>query len=1160
MDNGNDMATLDRLAEEKEREWKSLQSLRMSALCKDLEEKEKLLQLERTRFGKLKEDFEYNLKIIEKRDAELFQYEKLMHNFKEKEIMRNCEVSDVKIKLEEFTIKLEQAEKEKIELQNHYAYRISEMQGQMKDFMMRKGEEFKKEKEDFVVFKRNAERQLQDAGNEMESQKRQLIFEFDEQQRKKDSEHKMSLDELHNAIHGKEVHLRMLKRELEISRENMNKKMEEKTDVDEQIVELNRKLNLKSWEMKDVENITAIKLAELKQKCEGLEKEKVVLNLEFQKKYAEMDKKLNIKENQLKSLKESSQEHETEMQGTIDTLKSQIVEEEHKLKQTIWDFNDRMKERDLIIQNQQGIVTEIESKFKNEQSNLTKSLVARDVEIENLKSFYDNVRAELDRVKAGAMKMKSELKLSLDREKILEQAKVQHELDWQRRFDDISSSSEEKFKNLIQKLESKLKSCSDNCEEKQRELDQREHLLQVFRRDKDIAYSLLKKNGIEIAAFVNDVNEMIPKSELLNSLNENEDLRNVIRHMRHEIEAIVTRHKQDSKLASVEYAKDLESQVQELKQEKRKLICSVEDMQGKMRKLQSEMVQTGNNTMKWMTSDLTDVSLKAKLKSAVLKIQSLSNEKDQLISLGNRLRAEIADLKMQLKDKDLKEEDRGMNGGAERKNLMLEVESKHRSNLDRLEEMQYRLMMERMKENAAIEDIKVKMSSTSEDASEQSIRLRENENFQTNDSENAGKSSAVPFAGSGEIKSDFKGTNRGDGRALNVTSSSDLSSLHELWKLLDETESVVSATPRTSSRRAKQQTNPDVDVGSIDLPERDENVPHKQVDNVEIAGHKLVLVGKQGPTQPLLSKKAKGVYASSKKKPSVQLPEAKIRRLCQLSRDLFIKEKTLIEVSAPVNICGDIHGQFGDLLRHFNDAGYPGDYNYLFLGDYVDRGKRSLETICLLLAYKVKFPQNIHLLRGNHECASINRIYGFYDECKRRYNIKLWKIFTDCFNCLPLVAIVESTIFCVHGGLSPDLNHLDQIRILDRPMDIPDTGLAADLLWSDPDEDITGWGDNDRGVSWTFGGDVVSTFLKQHDLSLIARAHQVVEDGYQFFQKRKLVTLFSAPNYCGEFDNAAALMKVSESLLCSFNILKPNLKRRVEVKESGKKSSLFKPK
>ncbi|OQR66127.1 serine/threonine-protein phosphatase PP1-beta catalytic subunit isoform 1, partial [Tropilaelaps mercedesae] len=223
--------------------------------------------------------------------------------------------------------------------------------------------------------------------------------------------------------------------------------------------------------------------------------------------------------------------------------------------------------------------------------------------------------------------------------------------------------------------------------------------------------------------------------------------------------------------------------------------------------------------------------------------------------------------------------------------------------------------------------------------------------------------------------------------------------------------------------------------------------------------------------------------------------------------------------------------------------GFPPEANYLFLGDYVDRGKQSLETICLLLAYKIKYPENFFLLRGNHECASINRIYGFYDECKRRYNIKLWKTFTDCFNCLPIAAIVDEKIFCCHGGLSPDLQNMEQIRRIMRPTDVPDTGLLCDLLWSDPDKDVQGWGENDRGVSFTFGADVVSKFLSRHDLDLVCRAHQVVEDGYEFFAKRQLVTLFSAPNYCGEFDNAGGMMSVDETLMCSFQILKPSEKK-----------------
>ena len=137
---------------------------------------------------------------------------------------------------------------------------------------------------------------------------------------------------------------------------------------------------------------------------------------------------------------------------------------------------------------------------------------------------------------------------------------------------------------------------------------------------------------------------------------------------------------------------------------------------------------------------------------------------------------------------------------------------------------------------------------------------------------------------------------------------------------------------------------------------------------------------------------------------------------------------------------------------------------------------------------------------------------------------------------MPVAALIDDKILCMHGGLSPDLKNLDQIRNIARPVDVPDQGLLCDLLWENLDNDIGGWGDNDRGVSYTFGADMVTEFLKKHDLDLICRAHQVVEDGYEFFAKRQLVTIFSAPNYCGEFDNAGAMMSVDESLMCSFQI------------------------
>ncbi|PHH68282.1 hypothetical protein CDD80_113 [Ophiocordyceps camponoti-rufipedis] len=271
----------------------------------------------------------------------------------------------------------------------------------------------------------------------------------------------------------------------------------------------------------------------------------------------------------------------------------------------------------------------------------------------------------------------------------------------------------------------------------------------------------------------------------------------------------------------------------------------------------------------------------------------------------------------------------------------------------------------------------------------------------------------------------------------------------------------------------------------------------------------------------------------------VCLKNAEIVAICQRAREVFLSQPALLELDAPVKIVGDVHGQYTDLIRMFEMCGFPPMSNYLFLGDYVDRGKQSLETILLLLCYKLKFPENFFLLRGNHECANVTRVYGFYDECKRRCNVKIWKTFVDCFNTLPIAAIVAGKIFCVHGGLSPALSHMDDIRNIARPTDVPDYGLLNDLLWSDPADMEQDWEANERGVSYCFGKRVINDFLAIHDFDLICRAHMVVEDGYEFFHDRVLVTVFSAPNYCGEFDNWGAVMSVSSELLCSFELLKP---------------------
>lgn len=265
-----------------------------------------------------------------------------------------------------------------------------------------------------------------------------------------------------------------------------------------------------------------------------------------------------------------------------------------------------------------------------------------------------------------------------------------------------------------------------------------------------------------------------------------------------------------------------------------------------------------------------------------------------------------------------------------------------------------------------------------------------------------------------------------------------------------------------------------------------------------------------------------------------QLNENQVRTLCEKAKEILTKESNVQEVRCPVTVCGDVHGQFHDLMELFRIGGKSPDTNYLFMGDYVDRGYYSVETVTLLVALKVRYPERITILRGNHESRQITQVYGFYDECLRKYgNANVWKYFTDLFDYLPLTALVDGQIFCLHGGLSPSIDTLDHIRALDRLQEVPHEGPMCDLLWSDPD-DRGGWGISPRGAGYTFGQDISETFNHANGLTLVSRAHQLVMEGYNWCHDRNVVTIFSAPNYCYRCGNQAAIMELDDTLKYSF--------------------------
>ncbi|KAJ1554128.1 3',5'-cyclic-nucleotide phosphodiesterase (PDEase) (3':5'-CNP), partial [Nowakowskiella sp. JEL0078] len=267
-------------------------------------------------------------------------------------------------------------------------------------------------------------------------------------------------------------------------------------------------------------------------------------------------------------------------------------------------------------------------------------------------------------------------------------------------------------------------------------------------------------------------------------------------------------------------------------------------------------------------------------------------------------------------------------------------------------------------------------------------------------------------------------------------------------------------------------------------------------------------------------------------------------RIINRTKEILSAESNLLEIDSPVTICGDIHGQFFDLMKLFSVGGDPKTTRYLFLGDYVDRGYFSIEVVLYIWSLKICYPKTIFLLRGNHECRHLTEYFTFKLECIHKYSEELYEACLQSFCALPLSALVNNQFLCIHGGLSPELNTLDDLRTLDRFREPPTSGLMCDLLWSDPIEDFGQETSNEffihngvRGCSYYYSYKATCAFLEKNDLLSLIRAHEVQDTGYKMYRKTRttgfpsLITIFSAPNYIDVYKNKGAILKYENNVM-----------------------------
>lgn len=275
-----------------------------------------------------------------------------------------------------------------------------------------------------------------------------------------------------------------------------------------------------------------------------------------------------------------------------------------------------------------------------------------------------------------------------------------------------------------------------------------------------------------------------------------------------------------------------------------------------------------------------------------------------------------------------------------------------------------------------------------------------------------------------------------------------------------------------------------------------------------------------------------------------RLREDQAIRIIRDATDLLASEPNLLDVPAPVTVCGDIHGQYYDLMKLFEVGGHPSNTSFLFLGDYVDRGSFSFECLIYLYSLKLSYPDTFWMLRGNHECKHLTDYFTFKSECLHKYSMTIYEECLRSFNALPLAAIMNKQFFCVHGGLSPELKTLDDLIKIDRFREPPTKGLMCDLLWADPIEeydddnmDQTFVRNTVRGCSYAFTYKASCQFLERTGLLSIIRAHEAQDAGYRMYKRTKtmgfpsLLTMFSAPNYLDNYNNKAAVLKYENNVM-----------------------------
>ncbi|KAI0229606.1 Coiled-coil domain-containing protein 57 [Lamellibrachia satsuma] len=561
------------LAEQKEKEWRELQHLRVQSLEVALQEKHSALKEQRSKFDKLKEDFKYNLRLLGERDAELARYDALFADLRTKASSKEAELSELKIQMADLQTALAREAKSRDEFQSHYELRVRQKQAELEQYRSVKDAEIESERQELETFKRSLERKLREAESETDTQRRELTAGFEEALRKREHEFRVRMDEMNTTVLAHELKVKLLGKDVEALKAAQAANSEEWEEASGSSREREKEMKQLQWQLADTQAMKDAQIHELEARLEQMEQRRKRLADDFSRKHAELDRSSCEKDAQLTKLRDMTNDREHHLEETIQSLRTQLDEAEVTRRQLEWTVADLQKEKESKIEMLTIELTEVKAKWDSNLAAMSHDSVSRDLELQALHDTEGKLNTEVKRLKQDVERYKNEVRAGLEREEALQQGKAQAQVDWQRQCEDLERIQYERSEDLVRRLTKARDEAVADLREKEREWQEKEDRLRVVSGERDRAEATLRQHGL-CPDYDIDLSQS-STSQVRELQQQNETLRDVVHQMRRQMEALgsqmptdqstVTRSAELKPVASDDYVKNIENELIQLK-------------------------------------------------------------------------------------------------------------------------------------------------------------------------------------------------------------------------------------------------------------------------------------------------------------------------------------------------------------------------------------------------------------------------------------------------------------------------------------------------------------------------------------------------------------------------------------------------------------------